>query len=247
MQPAQIGAHELAMLAGGPRLAITTAAVAVRPKLITQPGRGPRGFIASGHVDSNATALERELLAAVRRSDGATARELECELRDCAPIRQIVADLAQAGLLRDDRVSAPVKRLRLAGGTLALVALAVVGLSGGHGAAAVALLVAASVAVVIFAGFPVRRRPKPTRGGKQLLDEWRASRSHLRDRPGRAELALAVALFGGAALWSADAAFAAAWGASAQPGLWWSGAGGPCGACGSGGACGGGGGCGGCG
>ncbi|MGH2840375.1 MAG: TIGR04222 domain-containing membrane protein [Solirubrobacteraceae bacterium] len=239
IEAVQLDTHELAMLAGGPQLAITSAAVTVRSKLVAQPGRGPRTFLASGDLGADAAELERELFDAVRRARGISAQELLRELPDCEPMRRLTARLTQAGLLQDGRVVSRLRRWRLPGAALVMVGLAVVVIVGRDGEPdAVALAAAMTAAVASLTVSLARARPTATGRGRALLEQVRETRSDLRAHPHGAELPLAVALFGCTAAWAADADFAAAWGATAQPGLWWSGGHYACGGCGGCGGCG---------
>lgn len=222
----ELDEHELAMLNGGPDLAITSAAAKLRPNLVALPGRPPRTFIASGRLDPHAPELEHELLGAVRRTHGISAPDLLRELADCEPVRRIVARLTEAGLLQDGSAVSRLRRLGVAGAALVMLGLGVVlAAIADREPNAVALAAVTTTTVAITTTWLASARARASARGRALLERSREQRAELRGSTDRAELGLAVALFGGAALWAADADFASAWGASTEPRMWWSGGG----------------------
>lgn len=231
----QLDAYELAMLNAGPDLAITSAAVKLRRNLVVRPGRRSRTFIASGRLDPDAPQLEHQLFGAVRRAPGISAQELLHELGDCEALRQIVAKLSDAGLLQSGAVVSRLRRLRFGGAALAMVGIALTWAISDREPNAVAVAAVMTMAVAITTVWLARARPRASAHGRALLQRSREQHTDLRASAEQSQLALAVALFGGAAMWTADASFASAWGISKDTAAWWSGGTygyGGCGGCG---------------
>jgi uncharacterized protein (TIGR04222 family) len=234
--------YELAMLNGGPQLAITTAATKLHSEGAVAPGAKPKTIVAATRPAA-AGELEHEVYSAVERTNGISGRALRRELADCATIRAMTSRLTDAGLLLDERRRALVSSLWLAG--LALLALGVARVVAGvQNDRPVLYLVIVLVAV----GFATVRfavvRTRATARGLEQLDNRRGGRRRIAHTPVGAEIPLAVALYGTGVLWAADPSIASAW-AVPREHAWAGGSGSSGGYGGGGSSCGGGGGCGG--
>ncbi len=113
-RPLSCDAYELAMLNGGPQLAITIAAAELHR--VGSLARGSSGRLVRVRQRPDPVAdgtgeLEDEVFDAVLRNPGASARTLRRELDGCAPIRRMSCTLTEAGLLLDDGRRAQVNRL----------------------------------------------------------------------------------------------------------------------------------------
>jgi uncharacterized protein (TIGR04222 family) len=251
-----LGAVKVAMLNGGPQLAITTAATRLMQEDVLRPGDEERTLVVSdGTLRHDADPLERAVLDAVRETPDITTAELRRELMDSEAIGWLERELTDVGLLIDREAARRLRRLWLWGAALALLGLVRIyaGVQNDKPVGYLAIAVAAVAAATIWLA---RRRHHATERGRAIVRAHRASHDALRRTPRADESVLAVALFGGAALWLAEPGFASALdvpreeinGATAGG---WGGsyAGGGGGGCASGGAssCGGGGGGGGCG
>jgi len=236
--------YDLAMLAEGPQLAITSAAAQLYEDGLLRAGPGVGTLAVYGELSPDADPLEREIFETVKAQPGITSAELRAQIADGDELRAMTAELESGGLLLpvQPRV-ALVRRMALAGGLLALVGIAriVAGLIGGHPVGFIALATVAVVAVTIGA---MAKSPQATARGRERLHRWRAQHDVLREEPQSGQGALAVALFGGAALWLAAPELAVAMDIEREQAA--SGGGGGGGGCGGGG-CGGGGCGGGCG
>lgn len=245
--------YELAMLSGGPQLAITSAATQLHRDGLLEIGPISRTFVAVGTLDPAADPLERAVWETVDRRPRSTAAEMRAELADSDTVRAMRAELTSRGLLVDEEQTARLRRLWIVGGLL--VALGVVRIVAGMphegNVGWLVLIVAAAALGTIWLA---RARPLATSRGSHIVGRWRSDRHDLHRNPIAGEGALAAALFGGAALWLAEPAIASAlgvpreenhrWasgGTSCSSGSGWGGDGGGGGGCGGGG-CGGGGG-----
>jgi uncharacterized protein (TIGR04222 family) len=246
-----LGVYKLAMLSGGPQLAITTVAAKLGQDGYVESGEDPRTLIAQGHLPAGADALEREVFGTVHRSPGISTEEMRREVAGSEPIKHLQQELTQAGLLIEESAAKRLGRLWIAGAVLAAVGIArvVAGLSDGS---EIGFLTVVVIAVVAATFKIARKRPFLTARGGSLLRAERGRRPELRDHSTATEFPYAVALWGSLALWGADPAFASTLGVPREEGdSSWSrsscGAGGTCGAFGAGGHSGGGCGGGGCG
>lgn len=199
---------ELALLNGGPKLASIAAAVALQRSgaLVLRDDV----LVAEGELPDDASQLERELFEMVRDAPTISPKDALWRAAQSASADRAVIWLATAGLLRDEHA---VRRLRLcvAGSVLAgLLALSLLALNMSDGRIALALLGAGAVVATIVAWWLATRGGRTTGAGRSRLKCARNERSdELRGSP-PANLALAVALFGAAALWTADPTFALA-------------------------------------
>jgi uncharacterized protein (TIGR04222 family) len=241
----EIGLYDLAMLGGGPQLAITSAATQLHRDGVLEIDAADGTLRVTGRLDAGADPLEQAIAAVVSQAPGTTSDEMRAQMRDSGAIRAMADELTAAGLLVDEQRAARVRALWLVFAALAAVGIAriVAGLLAGAPIGWLALVVLA----VIGAAIALARRPRVTRRGRAVVRRWRAEREELRERPAAAEVALAAALFGGAALWLAEPAVASALGVprdegDARAAHRGCSAGGGCSSCGGG--CGG---CGGCG
>jgi uncharacterized protein (TIGR04222 family) len=242
----------LAMLGGGPQLALTSALTRMHDDGLLRVRRREATLKAAGVLPRTADPLERAVYEAVSAEPGISSNALRARLVHDEAIRSMSARLESAGLLIDEDEARRFGRLWLVG--VALVALGVARIFAGWSNDAAVEGVIAMVLVVAFATvWLARQRPIATVRGRELLARRREERDDLRRHAAKGEGAMAVALFGGGALWLADPAIASALGVpreeEAQAG-WHAGGGGAgtgggtC-ASNSGGDLGGGGGCGG--
>lgn len=215
----ELDPYEIAFLAGGPALAVTAALGALRAHGAIETAR--HGVLAaSGPLPGGATPLDVAVYEAVARGRTTRADRLHTD----GVVRQVLAELARrldhAGLLLDDDA-------RRRAGTANRPLLAVVLLSGAaalaffplNGGLTTILLLMFGFAPLNLLYFLVNQRGIPwrSRGGDAALGTARTRYRHLAPAstpawgtygPGGA--AMAVGLYGGAAFWAADPAFAAA-------------------------------------
>ena len=242
--------YELAMLNGGPPLAITIAMAKLHRLggLVAGSGKKIRTAGRPKSDSEEITDLDHEVYDVADRSPGITARKLEREVAGGMAIQALQSRLTQAGLLLDDETREKVNWNWL-------LFLPVIGLGAARIVAGiqnerpVAFLVIAVCVVVFVTIMVARSRPRATARGQELLDSQRGGRKTLGHTPMGAEIPMALALFGAGALWAADPGLASTLEIARERATWAGGGGGGCGAggggCGGGG-CGGGGG-GGCG
>jgi uncharacterized protein (TIGR04222 family) len=243
----QLNLHKLAMLVGGPQLAITTIAAKLRQEEYLREGDEPRTLVADGPLPAAADPLEREVLGSVHRSPGISAEALRRELADSEPVKRVREELTQAGLLVEESAAKRLRRLWIFGGLLAALGIARLIAVWSDGAEIGLLTIV--VAAVVLATFKFARTPVLlTARGRAFVRDERRRRPELRSGSSSSDFPYAVALWGGFALWGADPAFASTLGVPREGHRSWSKAGCGGGACASffgGGDGGGGGGCGG--
>ena len=211
----ELGTVELAVLNGGPPLAVLTAAAGLRGELAVLQGGG---VIARGALGPDAGGLERELFAAADIAPGQAPRGLLRRAEDSPEVTSAVRELTAAGLLLGAAQIARLRRMWLFAvvlvclgvfGVAGLAVAALAGSSDGSELAATALI----LGVVGWLAACCRRRTVGTTAlGRRYIKRVRAERIYDVRAPAPEHLALAVALFGSGALWAADAAFAAALG-----------------------------------
>jgi uncharacterized protein (TIGR04222 family) len=230
--------YDIAMLNGGPQLAITAAAAKLHNEGALASG-AKAGTIAAVARPAGADELEHEVYSAVERTGGMSGRALRRQLEDCETIRRMTTRLVDDGLLLDARRRSLVNALWL-------LALPLVGLGIARAAAGVQNdhpITYLAIALVAIAACTVRFavvRTRATARGRQLLDGQRGGRKSPVHAPVGAELPLAVALYGSGVLWAADPGIASAWSVPREHAWAGGGSGGGCGG-GGGGGCGGGG------
>lgn len=239
------GVYELAMLNGGPALAITIATsklhrrgalVADRAKL-RAAGRPRDG-------DEPLADLDHEVYDVIERTPGIRRTNLERKVAGGPSVRALESTLTDAGLLLDEQARSRVNRSWLA--FVPVVALGAARLvAGGQSDDHLAILVVAVCAVALVAVLVARDRPHATALGRELLERRRGASAKLAHMPIGTEIPLAVALYGTGALWVADPGLASRLGIERERAATsGSGTEGTCaagGGCGSGGGCGGGG------
>ncbi|MEY2515568.1 MAG: hypothetical protein QOJ89_2926 [bacterium] len=240
--PAALDVYELAMLNGGPALAITTAAAKLHSDGALGSGADAKTIVAASRR-AGATDLEHEVYSAVERTNGISGRVLRRQLEDCATLREMASRLTDAGLLLEDGRRALVDSLWLLAVPLVLLGVARA-IAGVHNDRPVLYIVIMTFAVVWATARFAFKRARATARGQQRLDSERGGRTSVAHTPVGAEIPLAVALFGSGVLWAADPAIASAWAVPREHA--WAGGSGSSGggsSCGGGGC--GGGGCGG--
>jgi uncharacterized protein (TIGR04222 family) len=223
----KLSLYELAMLSGGPQLAITSAATQLHRDGLLQVGPVSRTFVAVGTLDPAADPLERAVWETVDRRPRSTAAEMRTELADSEAVHAMKAQLTSRGLLVDAEHTARLQRLSIVGGLL--LALGAIRLAAEMADDAevgwLALMVAA---VGLATAWLARARPLATNYGNDIVGRWRRDRNDLHRNPIPGESALAAALFGGAALWLAEPAIASALGVPREENHRWAGGGGSC-------------------
>jgi uncharacterized protein (TIGR04222 family) len=224
-RPSGCDAYELAMLNGGPQLAITIAAAElhrVGSLACASSGKLVKVRQRPDRVSHGTGELEDEVFDAVLRNSGVSARALRKELDGCAPIRRIASTLTAAGLLLDDRRRAQVNRLWV--WTLPLLVPGIARLTavgGDDGAGTPLTLMLLGLATV--AAWLATQRPRATARGRRLLQTARAGRRTHGRMPGGSEVPAAVALYGAGVLWVADPGIAFAWDVPRERGTTWTG------------------------
>jgi uncharacterized protein (TIGR04222 family) len=198
-----IGLYKMALLNGGPQLAITTAATTLHQEGVLAQGSEPRTHVVAGTLDRQADRLERAVFDSVRAEPGISTELLRLELAGSDPIQVLERELREAGLLLEDDAARRLRRLWVWGALVALIGVAaiVAGLGGDATVIYLAIMVAGAVAAT---GWLIRNPTTMTARGREIVRARREDRKELRRVPVAAESATAVALFGGGALWLAD-------------------------------------------
>jgi uncharacterized protein (TIGR04222 family) len=198
-----IGLYKMALLNGGPQLAITTAATKLHQEGVLAEGIEPRTHVVAGALDPHADRLERAVFDSVRAEPGISTELLRYELDESDPIQVMAWELREAGLLLEDDAARRLRRLWVWGALVALIGVA--GIVAGLGSdATVVYLAIMVVAVVAATGGLIRNATIITARGRQIVRARREDREELGRVPTAGESAIAVALFGGGALWLAD-------------------------------------------
>jgi len=237
---AELDQTRLALLNGGPQLAITTVAVKLHQDGVLRAGEKPGTLVAAGRLAPGADALESAVLQAVERTPGIKTSALRRDLRDSEAVTSLTARLADVGLLMKHETIMGLRRLSLLGVGLVVLGAARIEAGAGNDALVGELTVMAlAVGFATFLFWHRLRRVGTTARGQALIAQRRRQGKTLSTSAGAAEIPMAVALFGGATLWTADPAIASTLGVPRE-GSWGSGGSGNGGGSGSGG-CGGGG------
>ncbi len=249
---APMGPQQAAYLNGGPRLALYSSLAGLRGAGVIGSGGTTGRLVTTGPKPLGLTPLDNAVYDAAHRHT--STREVGADPAVRGALERLRSGLEEAGWAVPDARRTGVRMWGLA--ALFLVGVGLVrffdGLGNGRpvGYLVVALLAMAGVAVYLLVRVPV-----PTRAGRAAVRRLRAEQAHLApaNSPalatyGAAGAAMGVALFGGAALWAMDPAFAAEAEIQRQAaGSGYAGSSTGCGGGTSGGgsSCGGGGGCGG--
>jgi uncharacterized protein (TIGR04222 family) len=249
---ARMGPQQAAYLNGGPRLALYSSLAGLRGAGVIGSGGTTGRLVTTGPKPLGLTPLDNAVYDAAHRHT--STREVGADPAVRGALERLRSGLEEAGWAVPDARRTGVRMWGLA--ALFLVGVGLVrffdGLGNGRpvGYLVLALLAMAGVAVYLLVRVPV-----PTRAGRAAVRRLRAEQAHLApaNSPalatyGAAGAAMGVALFGGAALWAMDPAFAAEAEIQRQAaGSGYAGSSTGCGggASGGGSSCGGGGGCGG--
>ncbi|MEJ7894850.1 MAG: TIGR04222 domain-containing membrane protein [Solirubrobacteraceae bacterium] len=221
---AELDPIRLALLNGGPQLAITTVAAKLHRDGALRAGEKPGTLVADGTLGSDAGELERAVLEAVEREPGIKTGALQRQLQSSDAVTAAITRLADVGLLIEPGTIKRLRRLWLIG--LALAAFGGARIAAGlNNDADVGYETMMAFTVVCASVWLRLRRPWATSRGRALVAQQRRRRSSLLGRASGAELPTAVALFGGAALWAADPAIASTLGVPRESG-WFTGHGG---------------------
>jgi uncharacterized protein (TIGR04222 family) len=224
--PHDLDAYEVAVLNGGPQLAITIAAAELhRRASLVRSGRQIVARRPPGTGAGNGSDLEHEVFEAVQRNPGTSPRQLRRRLAGSPAIARIESDLTDAGLLLRAAQRTEIRWLWLwAVAPLALGAQGVVAaMNAGESVTEPgALLVGLALATLWVTG----GRARPTTRGIELLERERGGRSTPAHVPDQADVPMAVAVYGAGALWLANPAIASAWSAGRDGSSRWSGTGG---------------------
>jgi uncharacterized protein (TIGR04222 family) len=215
-----LSAYEVAYLAGGPVRAVAAALSALHTQgVIERTGRDILAVTPSGELPPAADRLDKAIVAVAQGRTSLHAGELASDPSIHRALDAIRQRLESAGVL-----ASAADRVRMRWAVLPLVAVVLLGgarfLTGAATGRPVGFLAIVLLAVVILA-VRLMRVPRLTRAGQAAVDALRTRHHHLSPSSspawnlyGPAGAAMAVGLFGGAALWAADPAFA--WGAGME-------------------------------
>jgi len=237
-----LGIYELAVLAEGTGLAVTSAAAQLHRDGTIKPSFAGQGALeVAGELDAAADAVEVAVYETIRDEPGISAHAMRERVTGSEAVQSMVGDLTRDGLLVEPAASRSLARGLLAvSGLLALLGIARI-VAGVLADRPVAVLVVIVAAVVIGSVWLTAHVPIATSRGRTMLRRWRDAHQDLKSNPGGGDWTLAAALFGGAALWLAAPELASALEVEREAAAHG-------GSSGGGGGCGGGcGGCGGCG
>lgn len=245
-----LGIYKVAMLNGGAQLAISTALTKLYCDGVIRGGVESGTHVVDGELPADADRLERAVFEAIRHDPGISTQALRAELAESEPINWLASELTEVGLLVEEGTRRRLRWLWLWAAVVALLGAAriVAGLQAGGAVGYLAILVGG----VIFATVWLARQPThATARGREIVRAERETHDEIGRVPRAGESVMAVALFGGAALWMADPAIASAIDVPREDSSGWrrttygggcSVGGGGCGGIGGGGGCGGGGG-----
>lgn len=205
----ELGPYELALLAGGPQLAITSTLARLHHDKLLRIQQKSGAMKVAGELELAADPLEQAAFEAVRRAPGIRIEALRRAVEESEALTAVSARLAEAGLLLDEEQAARVRALWIVGALLTLLGIG--GIAAGPGGDTATVCTAAIVLVVATATLWLfRQRPLATERGRDVLDRHRTQSEELHRHPVAARGAMAVALFGGSALWNVDPATASA-------------------------------------
>jgi len=205
----ELDLYELAVLGGGPQRAITSALTQLRGDGVLRVRRREGTLKVSGALPPGADPVERAIVAAVRREPGISTMALRREVQEDDALTSLSARLTEAGLLLDQKPVRRVRRLWIVGALLAALGVARV-VAEVRDDEPIGWTAATVLAVTLATCWLATRRPVATRSGRDVLGRLRGEHEALRRHPLAGEGAMAVALFGGGALWLADPAIASA-------------------------------------
>jgi uncharacterized protein (TIGR04222 family) len=206
---------ELAMLNGGPGLAVTVAAAALVRTGAVSPGSSGRLEI-QHRPKSHANQIERDLFETLEREPSISIRKLKRKLGRGQAVRQAQDRLVSDRLIIDPQRARLLAQLWQFG--LPLLAIGIARLIAGvanHKPIGDLTVLVCLVAGVTF--MFARDRPHATSAGDSVLDGQRIKYRKWQSA-GNVHPDVAIALFGMPALWALDPALAAAWRAS-RPGV----------------------------
>jgi len=213
----EISAYKVAMLTGGPRLAVIAAATRLHRDGALITGPRPRSLIVGGDLPPGSEQLDSDVYDAVRREPGITASSLRRALDGSPELVAMAAELELAWLLADRPRAAALRRdLAIAGGILVVVGIARIAADASTHPERLAPLGAAVVVLALGTVRVTRRMSYATSYGADLLRRLRKQRRNRAVPPHAGESVMAVALFGAGALWLADPSIAAALGVSRE-------------------------------
>lgn len=209
-----LGPYEVAYLNGGENQAVVAATTALHQQGVLGT-TGYKKLTAQHTLPASAHPLEQAILKAVVSGNATSGNRLRYEHRVQQALATIAQSLSRTGLLVSPDAARRARRaswLLLAVLVLGLVRLAA-GFANGR---PIGFLVLAVIAVAVIEVVLVARSvPTVTARAKESLSAIRLQNSHLSPRSNPAwetygphSAAMGIALFGTAALWSADPAFA---------------------------------------
>jgi uncharacterized protein (TIGR04222 family) len=235
--------YELAILNGGPELAVMAAAAKLRAAHVLEPGDQRHTLQVKGRPKRGADRLEYEVFAAVLRQPGIAIRQLRREISAGPEVMALRRRLVEERLLLDARSTRLLRTLWI--WVLPLLGLGIARIDAGvNNHKPTGDLLALVFVVLAYAGWLGISRQRGTTAGAAELSDERRHAQNWRAAPARASSSRVVALFGGSALWAIDPAFASACSAPRERAAGWVGTytGMGYGGFGGGGGCGGGGG-----
>jgi uncharacterized protein (TIGR04222 family) len=215
---AQLSPTEVGYLAGGPTRAVQAAVAGLRAAGVIDAGPGSTLVARGGYPGGD------ELTYAVYTTLGRqfALGALPYETGVATALNRMRDRLAQAGLLLSGGQRGMARALTLLIFAVAGLGVArtVAGVANGKPIGYLAVL----TILILLVGLLMRRVPQASRAGRRAVARQRRAARHLAPRSnpawstyGMLGAALGVALYGTAALWAADPAFAAASGVPAAP------------------------------
>jgi uncharacterized protein (TIGR04222 family) len=201
--------YQLALLNGGPELAVMVAVARLRGAHVLAPGPEAKTLRIHSRPKRELDPLEREVFMQVSNNPDLTTRDIRVEVATGPTVAELEQVMRADGLLVDRKTARQLWLLCL--WPLPLLALGIVRLiDGAHNHKPIGyltVLVIAMAAAMVWLAFT---RPRATAKGMAALESAQRQRANWRRAPRDIAPGLAVALFGGAALWAVDPSFAAA-------------------------------------